>query len=268
MLERDDFAARYKANQPISVHELLYPLAQGYDSVALKCDVELGGTDQKFNLLVGREIQREYGQPAQIVLTTPILEGLDGVQKMSKTFGNYIGITEPPAAMFAKVMSISDELMYRYYELLTDMSLHDISEMKQAAARGKRHPMELKKELGERIVRDFHGADSARAAREEWVRVHSQGQLPTDVERVELSNHPLIERDGRFLLKLTRALVAAGLASSVSDAQRKIKAGSVRIDGERRDQLIYWAPSNEPEILIQVGKASKRVKFGADGRAW
>ena len=164
ILERDDFSKRYKEGAPISMHELLYPLAQGYDSVALKCDVEMGGTDQKFNLLVGREIQRDFGQPPQIVATVPLLEGLDGVNKMSKSLGNYIGITEPPEVMFRKVMQISDELMWRYYELLTDRSVGEIEEMKRRIAAGELHPMEAKMELGRMIVTDFHSAEEAERA--------------------------------------------------------------------------------------------------------
>src|SRR5262249_7625805 len=161
MLEREDFHKRFTEEKPIAMHELLYPIAQGYDSVALEADVELGGTDQKFNLLMGRQLQRDYNQLPQIVLTMPLLEGTDGVQKMSKSYGNYIGITEPPTEMFGKVMSISDDLMWRYYELLTDVTLREIDELKQAVAKGRTHPMELKKELGIRIVKDFHGHDAA-----------------------------------------------------------------------------------------------------------
>src|SRR5581483_4519822 len=161
MLEREDFHKRFMEERPIAMHELLYPIAQGYDSVALEADVELGGTDQKFNLLMGRELQRHYGQPPQIVLTMPLLEGTDGVQKMSKSYGNYIGITEAPQEMFGKVMSISDELMWRYYDLLTDLTTREIEQLKQAVANGTAHPMTLKKDLGKRIVNDFHGFDAA-----------------------------------------------------------------------------------------------------------
>jgi len=265
MLERDDFSNRYKSNQPISVHELLYPLAQAYDSVMLECDVELGGTDQKFNLLVGREIQREYGQPPQIVLTTPILEGLDGVQKMSKSLGNYIGITEAPSSMFAKVMSISDKLMYRYYELLTDLSLEQIAELRQVVAGGRRHPMELKKDLGERIVDDFHGAAAAKAAREEWVRVHSKRELPTDVEIVEVDPLPGYVKFGADVegVRVDKLLPLVGLADSVSDAVRKIKAGAVYIDGNRCSDLLFGISGSDLpwEFLLQVGKNAKRVKL-------
>src|SRR5262245_14652684 len=170
MLEREDFHKRFQDEKPIAIHELLYPLAQGYDSVALEADVELGGTDQKFNLLVGRELQKAYGQSSQVVLTTPILEGLDGVQKMSKSLGNAIGIQEPPLEMYGRLMSISDELMWRYYELLTDVSLADIEAMKLQVGSGKAHPMEVKKELAERIVKDFHSREAAQRAGEDWAR--------------------------------------------------------------------------------------------------
>src|SRR5579884_3845126 len=178
LLERDDFSKRFKEGTPISVHELLYPLAQGFDSVALRCDVELGGTDQKFNLLVGRELQKDYGELPQIVATVPLLEGLDGIEKMAKSKGNYIGITEPPKVMFRKVMQISDELMYRYYELLTDVTVAEIGRMREAVAAGRRDPMELKMDLGTRIVTDFHSSAEADAAREAFDREVRRGLEP------------------------------------------------------------------------------------------
>src|SRR5271155_2359200 len=187
LLEREDFHKRFQDEKPISVHELLYPLVQGYDSVALEADVELGGTDQKFNLLVGRELQRAYGQESQVVLTTPILEGLDGVNKMSKSLGNAIGIHEPPLEMYGKVMSISDEMMWRYYELLTDVRTEQIAEMKADAVSGKAHPMALKKELARSIVADFHSAEAATKAAEDWGRQFQRGGVPDDVEEVEVS---------------------------------------------------------------------------------
>ena len=186
VLERDDFPNRLKEGIPISMHELLYPLAQGYDSVALKCDVEMGGTDQKFNLLVGRELQRDYGQPAQIVATVPILEGLDGIEKMSKSKGNYIGITEAPKVMFGKVMRLSDDLMYRYYELLTDLQLDEITALRQSVQSGERDPMEVKMALGRRIVADFHSEAEAIAASEAFNREVRQGLEPADTETVDL----------------------------------------------------------------------------------
>src|SRR6266702_4445232 len=179
LLERDDFKKRFQAQAPISLHELLYALAQGYDSVALEADLELGGTDQKFNLLVGREIQRAYGQESQVVLTTPILEGLDGVNKMSKSLGNAIGINEPPLEMYGKIMSISDEMMWRYYELLTDVQVADIAKMKSEA-----HPMQAKKDLARRIVADFHSAEAAANAGEDWAKQFQKDEVPADVEEV------------------------------------------------------------------------------------
>ena len=179
LLEREDFHKRFQEEKPISVHELLYPLVQGYDSVALEADVELGGTDQKFNLLVGRELQRAYGQESQVVLTTPILEGLDGVQKMSKSLGNAIGIHEPPLEMYGKIMSISDEMMWRYYELLTDVQVAEIEKMKRET-----HPMQAKKELARRIVADFHSAEAAAKAGEDWAKQFQKDQVPEDVEQV------------------------------------------------------------------------------------
>src|SRR5271169_749882 len=186
MLEREDFHKRFREEKPIAVHELLYPLAQGYDSVALEADVELGGTDQKFNLLVGRELQRSYGQESQIVLTTPILEGLDGVNKMSKSLGNAIGIHEPPLEMYGKIMSISDEMMWRYYELLTDVRTDQIAQMKADAAGGKAHPMALKKELARSIVADFHSAEAATKAADDWARQFQKDEVPEQLEVVDV----------------------------------------------------------------------------------
>ena len=215
MLERDDFSKRYKENLAIAVHEFLYPLAQGFDSVALKCDVELGGTDQKFNLLVGRELQRDYGQKPQIVATVPILEGLDGVEKMSKSKDNYVGIQEPPAVMMKKLMTISDRLMWRYFELLTDLSVSDIATIRADVGAG-RNPRDVKLDLAQRIIADFHPTEDAAAARAQWLHDVSQGQVPDDLEEVTVS-------DGR----LNRLLAQAKLAGSVSDADRLIKAGAV-----------------------------------------
>src|SRR5262249_23329697 len=181
MLEREEFHKRFQEEKPIHIHELLYSICQGYDSVALEADVELGGTDQRFNLLMGRNLQRDYGQPSQIILMTPILEGTDGVQKMSKSYGNYIGINEPPQEIYGKVMSISDELMWRYYELLTDVSMKEIERMKKEV-----HPMEAKKELARRIVTDFHGAEGAKQADENWAKQFQKDEVPEGVERVEV----------------------------------------------------------------------------------
>jgi len=248
LLERDDFSNRFREGIPISVHELLYPLAQAYDSVALECDVEMGGNDQKFNLLVGREIQRDYGQRPQIVATAPLLEGLDGVEKMSKSKGNYIGITEKPEEMFAKAMSLSDELMWRYWELVTDKSLAEIASIKQRMATGDLHPKQVKMDLARSIVTDFHSeADAARAA-EEWQRVVGGGQAPEDLETVRL--------DGGNL-RIDKVLARAGLAPSVAEATRKLKAGAVEIDGEKVREFIELTPGTE--YTIKLGRNWKRV---------
>ncbi|MBI3684234.1 MAG: tyrosine--tRNA ligase [Acidobacteria bacterium] len=252
LLERDDFAKRYREQTPISVHEFLYPLAQAYDSVALQCDVEMGGSDQKFNLLVGRELQRGYGQPPQIVATTPLLEGLDGVEKMSKSKGNYVGITESPEDMFKKLMSISDELMYRYFELLTDLSVAEVQQRKQRIASGARHPMEDKIELARRIVADFHSqADAARAA-EEFNRVVRRGEVPSDIQTVALPEG--VRSDGG--IHVPKLLAKIGLAESVSDANRKLKAGAVEINGERVTDLVW---SGGSELIVHAGKKWMRV---------
>ena len=253
LLERDDFAKRYRENTPISMHELLYPLAQAYDSVALECDVEMGGTDQKFNLLVGREIQKDYGQPSQIVATVPILEGLDGEKKMSKSLGNYIGITEAPEVMFRKVMQISDDLMYRYYELLTDRSLADIAGMKQSIATGQLHPMEAKMALGRLIVTDFHSAEAAAGAQEEFTRVVRQRQVPSEIATVSLPEGVGTAQG----IRVDKLLARIGLADSVSDAARKVKAGAVKINDAVVKDLVLTAGA--PELLIQVGKHWRRV---------
>ena len=238
ILERDDFNKRYTGGEPISVHELLYPLAQAYDSVALECDVEMGGTDQKFNLLVGREIQKDYGQPQQIVATVPILEGLDGEKKMSKSLGNYIGITEPPEVMFRKVMQISDDLMYRYYELLTDRSLQEIAAMRAKVASGELHPMTLKMDLGRSIVTDFHSAADAGQAQEIFTRVVRKKEIPDDIPAVPMPEGVTVENG----IRVERLLARIGLAESNSDGLRKIKAGAVHINGERVSDPVYSGP--------------------------
>ncbi len=246
ILERDEFSKRMKDNAPISVHELLYPLAQGYDSVMLKCDVELGGTDQKFNLLVGRELQRDYGQPAQIVATTPLLEGTDGIEKMSKSKGNYIGITEPPKVMFRKVMGISDELMWRYWELLTDVTVGEIAEMKRC------EPMPVKKDLAGRIVADFHSAAEARQAAEDFSREVQQHGVPADIESAV---NPSFTGSGTNVPKM---LVAVGLVSSRTEAERLLKAGAIEIDGQRWSELVY----SGQEFTVRAGKKWKRIIAG------
>jgi tyrosyl-tRNA synthetase len=258
MLERDDFHKRFDEEKPISIHELLYPIAQGYDSVMLQADVELGGTDQKFNLLVGRELQRAYGQPAQIVLTTPILEGTDGVQKMSKSFGNYVGITEPPLEMYGKLMSISDDLMWRYYELLTDVSVADINKMKREVAAAQAHPMALKKDLAHRIVADFHGADAATRAAEDWARQFQRDEVPEDLQKIAVKYADVAARGGNGAIKLDKLLARAGLADSVTDGARKIKAKSVRVDGEVKTEPVLHVRV-PAELTIRVGRLLKKV---------
>jgi len=253
ILERDDFAKRYKDGTPISVHELLYPLAQAYDSVMLQCDVELGGTDQKFNLLVGREIQKDFGQPPQIVATMPLLRGLDGVNKMSKSLNNYIGITEAPEVMFRKVMQISDELMWEYWELLTDRSMPAIEDMKQRAAAGEMNPMEAKMELARTIVLDFHSAADAARAVEEFTRVVRQREIPAEIPTVPFPDGVCVP-DG---VRVDKLIAKIGVAESVSDAVRKIKAGAVEINGRRVQDLVF-ASSTGP-LIIQVGKKWARV---------
>jgi len=247
LLEREDFRKRFESGMPISMHELLYSIAQGYDSVALKADVELGGTDQKLNLLMARQIQQGYGiKEPQLIMTTPLLEGLDGVQKMSKSLGNYIGITEPPREIFGKIMSISDDLMWRYYELLTDLSPVEIRALRESAARGERNPRDIKAELGRRIIADFHSAAAAEDASNEFDRMFREHQAPTDIPRVERAAEAT---------KLVKLLAAEGLASSVAEAQRLIAQGSVRVDGERVGDVKYeLGPASGQEMLIQVGK--------------
>jgi len=253
MLERDYFAKRLRDGIPILMHELLYPLAQGYDSVALQCDVELGGTDQRFNLLVGRELQSDFGQPPQIVGTTPLLEGIDGVNKMSKSLGNYIGIAEPADVMFRKVMQISDELMWRYYLLLTDKTESDIAAMRAQVAGGTLHPMDAKIALGKTIVADFHPAAEAERAAAVFDSVVRHKEVPDNIERVALPEG--VMKDGA--IRVDKLLARIGLAESVSDAARKIKAGAVEINGVKWTALTWTGSA--PELLIQVGKNWRRV---------
>ena len=248
LLERDDFTKRFKEGVPISVHELLYPISQGFDSVALHCDVELGGTDQKFNLLVGRDIQKDYGQAPQIVATVPILEGLDGVEKMSKSKGNYIGITEPPKVMFRKVMQISDDLMYRYYELLTDASTAEIASLRA------QEPMRTKMELGRRIVTDFHSQADADAAVKAFDREVRQGLEPADTETVNLPAAAISDKG----IRVDKLLAQTGLADSVTDAARKLKAGAVEINGEIYKELLLTVAAGI--LVIRVGKKWKRIE--------
>ncbi len=258
ILERDEFSKRYKDGVPISVHELLYPLAQAYDSVALKCDVEMGGTDQKFNLLVGREIQKDYGLPQQIVATVPLLEGLDGVNKMSKSLGNYIGITEPPEIMYRKVMQIGDNLMFRYYELLTDRSLAEIDRMRARIAGGELHPMHAKAELARLIVTDFHSAADAARGEEAFNRVVRRHEVPEDIQTVPLPEDVRTAAG----IRVDKLLAKSGLANSVTDAVRKIKAGAVEINGERVHDLVL--AELPVEAIVHVGKNWRKVKTKVD----
>jgi tyrosyl-tRNA synthetase len=245
MLERDDFSKRFASGQPISIHEFLYPLAQAYDSVALKTDVEMGGTDQKFNLLVGRHIQQQYGLEPQLVLTVPLLEGLDGVQKMSKTLGNYIGITEPAGEIFGKVMSISDELMWRYFELLSFRPLKDIAALKTAIDEG-RNPRDVKFELAGELVARFHDQAAAEMAQAEFISRFQKGAMPDDIEEVTVAS-----KDGG--LGIAYLLKEAGLVASTSEAFRMIKQGAVRIDGERVADRRTAVDAGSTHIF-QVGK--------------
>ena len=261
MLERDDFHKRFQEEKPIAVHELLYPLAQAYDSVMLKADVELGGTDQKFNLLVGREIQRHYGQESQVVLTTPILEGLDGVQKMSKSLNNAIGILEKPLEMYGKLMSISDEMMWRYWELLTDVSMHDIGKMREDVGAGRAHPMTLKKDLARRIVTDFHSAAEATKAEEDWAKQFQKDELPENLDVVTLPLSEVASNDGNGV-RVDRLLVRSGLAESNSEANRKIKEKAVRVDGEVSTALtLQLKPGSE--LTLRLGRKIKKILIAA-----
>jgi tyrosyl-tRNA synthetase len=257
MLERDDFSKRYKAGQPISIHEFLYPLAQGYDSVAMKADVELGGTDQKFNLLVGRTLQEAYGQEPQVVLTMPLLEGTDGVNKMSKSLGNYIGITEDADSMFGKLMSISDELMWRYFELLSFRPLTDIAALRRAAAEG-RNPRDIKFELARELVARFHDAPAAERAHKNFTARVSEKAVPGDLPLKEIA----VEAAGARIANL---LKDAGLAASTSEANRKIDEGAVRIDGVKvTDRALTMRPG--AEHVFQVGsRRFARLKLKVKG---
>jgi tyrosyl-tRNA synthetase len=276
LLEREDFHKRFQDEKPISVHELLYPLVQGYDSVALEADVELGGTDQKFNLLVGRELQRSYGQESQVVLTTPILEGLDGVQKMSKSLGNAIGIHEPPLEIYGKIMSISDEMMWRYYELLTDVGMIEIRAMKGEVLNDKVNPMLLKKDLARRIVADFHSAEAGVNAGEDWAKLRQREltpeNMPRDIEEIHVPyetirapDSPVPGTDTIVVIRLDRLLAICGLADSTTDAGRKLKASAVELlrqDGLRGE--VYTAPhlaivfyGMPIRLVLRVGKKVK-----------
>lgn len=251
ILERDDFTKRLKENIPITMHELLYPLAQGYDSVALEADVEMGGTDQKFNLLVGRELQRDFGQAPQIVATVPLLEGLDGVEKMSKSKGNYIGITESPEEMFRKLMQIGDELVFRYYELLTDLSLDEIAQIRARIETGQLHPKQAKIELAKRIVTDFHSRQAAEEAASRVEQVLAEGRGAETADRISIQDW-----------RLNRILVQTGLAPSVKEADRLVKAGAVNVAkaGAEFSTLENPAERIEPgDYTVRAGKNYKHI---------
>jgi tyrosyl-tRNA synthetase len=255
LIEREDFRARLEANQPISLHELLYPMLQAYDSVALEADVELGGTDQKFNLLVGREIQRAYGQASQVLVMTPILPGLDGVQRMSKSLGNYVGITEPPAEMFGKLMSISDDLMWTYYELLTDIEPARLTELRKDVENGSVHPMDTKRDLAKMIVRDFHSADAAQQAAAEFARVFRERQSPSQIPERRLTTADLHKLKAGKSIRLARLLDHLKLAPSRTEAERLIKQGAVELDGRRvNDPRADIDLARQREFTLRVGK--------------
>ncbi len=291
MLEREDFHKRFHDEKPIAMHELLYPLAQGYDSVALEADVELGGTDQKFNLLVGRELQRAYGQESQVVLTTPILEGWrQGAEKMSKSLDNAIGIHEPPLEMYGKVMAISDEKMWTYYELLTDVRTEQIAAMKADAASGKAHPMALKKELARGIVADFHSAEAAANAADDWAKQFQKDQVPEDLEFIEIrladviplgsgggafrviGGIEVIERPNWQVIRIDKLIRLAGLASSNTEAAGKQKQGAVSfsIDGENIDtkrEMVVAIPVNQ-DVVLRVGRRMKKIRVISNDDRW
>ncbi len=265
MLDRKEFLTRFRAEQDIRLHELLYPLAQGYDSVALKSDVELGGTDQKFNLLMGRELQRDYGQKPQIVLMTEILEGLDGVQKMSKSLNNAIGINEPAGEMYGKLMSISDELMWKYWVLLTDLKQSEIEAMKAKVAAGKLHPMEVKKQLARTIVAGFHGEAGAVNADENWARMFQQKGEGENLETVSVAYEDIVGPSTRktaeelLEIRLPKLLLQIGLAASGAEANRKIIEGAVRIDGGVICSPIFLIDKLPKEIRVRLGKREKKA---------
>jgi tyrosyl-tRNA synthetase len=248
ILERDDFSKRMKSNQPIAMHEILYPLVQAYDSVMLRADVELGGTDQKFNLLVGREFQKEYEQEPQVVMTTPLIEGLDGVQKMSKSLGNYVGITDPPQDMFGKIMSISDDLMYRYYELCTDLSLTQIEQIREDVAAEKRHPKQVKAELAKMIVSEFHSPHAAAEAEQQFNRVFSQGLIPDQMMEKILPASAAKIRMAKLISQL-------GLAVSIAEASRLLEQGAVTWNNQKiTDAKAELDLSQASSYILRVGK--------------
>jgi tyrosyl-tRNA synthetase len=262
ILERDDFSNRLKNNKPISIHEIFYPLMQAYDSVALKADVELGGTDQKFNLLVGRDIQREFKQEPQVIMTTPLLEGLDGVEKMSKSLNNYVGITEPPFEIYGKIMSISDPLMYRYYELLTDDSLSQIEEWKREVKEEKINPRDLKSRLALSIVSDFWGKEKAKGAAEEFERVHKEKEAPTDINTLEIKAKSKVKvkagakvETEETAIPLMDLLVERNIFPSRKEAKRGIRQGGVYLDDQRIEDIAFKIDlSKKSDFILKIGK--------------
>jgi tyrosyl-tRNA synthetase len=264
MLEREEFHKRFNEEQPIGLHEMIYPIAQGYDSVALQCDVELGGTDQKFNLMRGRDLQKHFGQPQQIILMNPILEGLDGVQKMSKSLNNAIGIHEPPFEMYGKLMSISDELMWRYWTLLTDLRQSKITQMQADVASGALHPMQAKKNLAHSITRDFHSQAEADSAAENWAKQFQQRGVSEDVPvvKVALAEEGLIaSADGSTTIKIAKLLHLAGLAASTGEANRKIAENAVSINGEKFTGKTASLDDLPQSPILRLGKKSVRVEW-------
>jgi tyrosyl-tRNA synthetase len=260
MLERDEFHKRFQAEQPISLHEMLYPVMQGYDSVMLECDVELGGTDQRFNLGCGRELQRHYGQKPQIILMTPILEGLDGVLKMSKSLGNAIGINEPPAEMYGKLMSINDELMWTYWVFLTDLRQSEVDALQAEVAAGKLHPMEAKKRLARTITAGFHGEAAAESADENWARMFQQKETAEDLEEVAIAYADLVGPSGLpggLQIRLPKLLVQLGLAASGAEASRKIAEKAVKLDGETSGNALIPLAGLPARIVVRLGKRAR-----------
>ena len=266
MLEREDFHKRFNDEQPIALHEMIYPIAQGYDSVALCADVELGGTDQKFNLMRGRDLQRHFGQPQQIVLMMPILEGLDGVQKMSKSLNNAIGIHEAPSEMYGKLMSISDELMWRYWTLLTDLRGSEIEAMKADVASGALHPMQAKKNLAHTITRDFHSQAEADAAAEGWAKQFQQKAVSEDVPVVRIAKDAegllgIVDNVDGHVLRMPKLLHLAGLAASTGEATRKLSENAVSINGQKYTERVIDLDKLGPAPILRLGKRSVRVEW-------
>jgi tyrosyl-tRNA synthetase len=259
MLEREDFHKRFQAEQPISLHEIIYPIAQGYDSVALECDVELGGTDQKFNLMRGRDLQKHFGQPQQSILMVPILEGLDGVQKMSKSLNNAIGVHEAPGEMYGKLMSISDELMWKYWTLLTDLRPAEIAQMQTDVASGVLHPMQAKKNLAHTITVDFHSREAADAAAANWAKQFQQGETAADLEQVAIAYESIAaaQGDAGKSIRMGKLLVQAGLATSGTEAARKLTEGAVRIDNEVHRESAFPIATLPTTLTVRLGKRAK-----------